>query len=325
LGLLSDAAMLAQALIVTFIFCLGLTVASLLVSRQLLSTYTAEFLRHHFYYLVAFHAFAFYGLWGGVLTRAVLAALATDAAVIEVVAGFLPVLGVPFLFISWVMLLSMAFSMFGKAVKPAWFSLHVAAFLVLLLGAWIAVSLRQAESGQPVADLGLIEAVAMIAVELLYFSAFLLIVFRLRAGAEEGKRRIFFIFAALMFGAFAGRSLLAALLLVDVRLGPVALLAYFASTLPPLLYLRANADRAFQPVKAEQASGLGVEHVLDRYGVTKRERQIVQKICLGKTNKQIAEELFISLQTVKDHTHRIYSKIGVSSRMQLVQMMNAAK
>ena len=105
----------------------------------------------------------------------------------------------------------------------------------------------------------------------------------------------------------------------------VALLAYFASNLPPLLYLRANADRLFAPVKAEQATKAGVEHVLDRYGVTRRERQIVEKICLGKTNKQIAEELFISVQTVKDHTHRIYGKIGVGSRMQLVQMMNAAK
>ena len=68
-----------------------------------------------------------------------------------------------------------------------------------------------------------------------------------------------------------------------------------------------------------------MEHVFERYGVTKRERQIVQKICLGKTNQQIANELFISLQTVKDHTHRIYSKIGINSRMQLVQMMNVAK
>ena len=87
-----------------------------------------------------------------------------------------------------------------------------------------------------------------------------------------------------------------------------------------------NAARGwFAPVKAEQATKVGIEHALDRYGVTKRERQIVEKICLGKTNKQIAEELFISLQTVKDHTHRIYSKIGINSRMQLVQLMNAAK
>jgi DNA-binding NarL/FixJ family response regulator len=68
-----------------------------------------------------------------------------------------------------------------------------------------------------------------------------------------------------------------------------------------------------------------MEHVLTQHGITKRERQVVEKICLGKTNKQIAEELFISLQTVKDHTHRIYSKLGVKSRMQLVQAMDAAK
>ena len=317
--------MLAQVLIVAFVLCLGLTAATLLVSRQLLSTYDSEFLRHHFYYLVAFHAFAFYGLWGQVLARGLLSLVAVDSAVIEVVAGFLPVLGVPFLFISWLMLLAMAFSMFGKAVRTVWLSLHAVAFLALLLAAWIAVTLLQADPALPVANLPFIEAATMIGVELLYFSAFAVIAWRLGADAEADKRRILLRFAALLLGAFAARSLLAALVLVDVRLGALALLAYFASNLPSLLYLRANGDRLFAPVKAEQATKAGVEHVLDRHGVTRRERQIVEKICLGKTNKQIAEELFISVQTVKDHTHRIYGKIGVGSRMQLVQLLNAAK
>ena len=317
--------MLAQVLIVTFVLCLGLTAASLLVSRQLLSTYASEFLRLHFFYLVAFHAFAFYGLWGHVLARGLLSLIAVDSAVIEIVAGLLPVLGVPFLFISWLMLLGMAFSMFGKTVKTAWLLVHVVAFLALLLAAWGAISLLQADPPLPAANLPLIEAAAAIGVELLYFSAFLVIAWRLGAGAERDKRRIWLAFSGLLFGAFAARSLLASLVLVDARLGALALLAYFASNLPSLLYLRANADRLFAPVKAEQATPAGVEHVLDRYGVTRRERQIVEKICLGKTNKQIAEELFISVQTVKDHTHRIYGKIGVGSRMQLVQVMNAAK
>ena len=314
--------MFAQVLIVTFILCLGLTVATVLVSRQLLTTYTSEFLRHHFYYLAAFHAFAFYGLWGQILTRSLLASIDTDAAVVELVAGFLPVLGVPFLFVSWIMLLSMACSMFGKTFKPMWHSLHVAMFLALLAGSWLAVTLVQAES--PAANLGLIEAVAMVGIELFYFSVFLVLAWRFRAAAEGDKRRVLLTFALLLAGAYAARSLLAGLVLVDVRLGAIALLAVHASNLPPLLYLSAKADRLFAPVKAEHATKVGMEHVFDRYGVTKRERQIVQKICLGKTNKQIAEELFISLQTVKDHTHRIYSKVGVNSRMQLVQMMNAA-
>lgn len=315
--------MFAQLLIATFVLCLGLTVASVLVSRQLLTTYASEFLRHHFYYLAAFHAFAFYGLWGQILTRGLLASIETDASVVELVAGFLPVLGVPFLFVSWIMLLSMACSMFGNAFKPTWYWLHAVALLALLAGTWLGVTLLQTDS--PAATLGLVEAVAMVGIELFYFSVFLILVWRFRPAAEGDKRRFLPTFAVMLAGAYAARSLLAGVVLVDVRLAPIALLAVHGSNLPPLLYLRAKADRVFAPVKAEQATKLGIEHALDHYGVTKRERQIVEKICLGKTNKQIADELFISLQTVKDHTHRIYSKIGINNRMQLVQMMNAAK
>jgi DNA-binding CsgD family transcriptional regulator len=317
--------MLAAVLIVTFVLCLGLTAATVLVSRQLLSTYASEFLKHHFYYLAAVHAFAFYGLWGQVLTRGVLGVVDTDASVVNVVAVFVPVLGVPFLFVSWAMLVNMAGSMFGKTIAPKWHSVHVVVFGLLLLGAWTAVARLHAGPASPLDVLGVIEAAAMIGIELLYFSAFLILVWRFRVVAEGDKRRVLLVFSALLCGAFVARSLLAALVLVDIRLGAVGLLAFHGSNLPALLYLRANADRVFPPVKAEHATKQGMEHVLDHYGVTKRERQIVQKICLGKTNKQIAEELFISLQTVKDHTHRIYSKIGVNSRVQLVQMMNTAK
>jgi len=317
--------MFALVLIVTFVLCLGLTAATVLVSRQLLSTYASEFLRHHFYYLAAVHAFAFYGLWGQVLTRGVLAAVDTDAAVVNVVAVFVPVLGVPFLFVSWAMLVNMAGSMFGRTIEPKWHSAHVVVFGLLLLGAWTAIARMQAEPASPLDVLGVIEAAAMIGIELLYFSAFLILVLRFRVVAEGDKRRVLLVFSGLLCGAFVARSLLAALVLVDIRLGAIGLLAFHGSNLPALLYLRANADRVFPPVKAEHATKQGMEHVLDHYGVTKRERQIVQKICLGKTNKQIAEELFISLQTVKDHTHRIYSKMGVNSRVQLVQMMNTAK
>src|SRR6187551_353152 len=317
--------MLAPVLIVTFVLCLGLTAATVLVSRQLLSSYSSEFLKHHFYYLAAVHAFAFYGLWGQVLTRGFLAAVDTDAAVVNVVAVFVPVLGVPFLFVSWAMLVNMAGSMFGKTIEPKWHLAHVVVFGLLLLGAWTAIARMQAEPASPLDVLGVIEAAAMIGIELLYFSAFLILVLRFRVVAEGDKRRVLLVFSGLLCGAFVARSLLAALVLVAIRLGAIGLLAFHGSNLPALLYLRANADRVFPPVKAETATKQGVEHVLDHYGVTKRERQIVQKICLGKTNKQIAEELFISLQTVKDHTHRIYSKIGVNSRVQLVQMMNTAK
>ena len=102
-----------------------------------------------------------------------------------------------------------------------------------------------------------------------------------------------------------------------------AILLYFASNFLPLFYLHIHADIIFKPVSAENADAEKLEWVFKKYQISKRERDIIEQICAGKTNQQIADTLFISLQTVKDHTHRIYSKIGINSRMKLVQMVNA--
>ena len=42
------------------------------------------------------------------------------------------------------------------------------------------------------------------------------------------------------------------------------------------------------------------------------------KVSLGKSNKEIGEELFISFHTVKAHLENIYDKIQVHNRIQLV-------
>ena len=52
--------------------------------------------------------------------------------------------------------------------------------------------------------------------------------------------------------------------------------------------------------------------------LARREREIVMHICQGYRNKEIAEKLKISEQTVKSYCHRIYKKLGVSDRLQLV-------
>lgn len=51
--------------------------------------------------------------------------------------------------------------------------------------------------------------------------------------------------------------------------------------------------------------------------LAKREREIAFHICQGYRNKEIAQKLHISEQTVKSHCCRIYKKLGVSDRLQL--------
>jgi DNA-binding NarL/FixJ family response regulator len=48
-----------------------------------------------------------------------------------------------------------------------------------------------------------------------------------------------------------------------------------------------------------------------------REKEIVQLVAQGYRNKEIGERLFISEQTVKNHLHNIFDKLGVSDRLEL--------
>ena len=53
-----------------------------------------------------------------------------------------------------------------------------------------------------------------------------------------------------------------------------------------------------------------------------REQQILDQIALGMKNKDIAAQLFLSEQTVKAHLSRIFKKFNVSSRTQLLSLLN---
>lgn len=52
----------------------------------------------------------------------------------------------------------------------------------------------------------------------------------------------------------------------------------------------------------------------DSTALTARERQIVQLIAEGLSNKEIAQRLYIEVATVKNHVHNILEKLQVSSR-----------
>ena len=51
--------------------------------------------------------------------------------------------------------------------------------------------------------------------------------------------------------------------------------------------------------------------------LTKREREIVDLVVLGKSNKEIATVLYISVHTVKANLEHIYEKLGIHNRVLL--------
>ena len=63
------------------------------------------------------------------------------------------------------------------------------------------------------------------------------------------------------------------------------------------------------------ANGTGAaQRASDELGLTGREREILGHVAAGRSNKQIAAELWLSEQTIKYHLTNLYRKIGVGSR-----------
>jgi LuxR family maltose regulon positive regulatory protein len=67
-------------------------------------------------------------------------------------------------------------------------------------------------------------------------------------------------------------------------------------------------------VKSESGDQPGTRNILSA-----RETEILRVVASGLSNRDIADTLFISEETVKTHLRRIFEKMGVSSRIQAVE------
>ena len=54
--------------------------------------------------------------------------------------------------------------------------------------------------------------------------------------------------------------------------------------------------------------------------LSKREKQVLKLISSGLTNQEIASELFIAEQTVKNHVSLIYNKLGTHDRLKVIRI-----
>ena len=59
---------------------------------------------------------------------------------------------------------------------------------------------------------------------------------------------------------------------------------------------------------------------VEKLGITRRELEILQLIAAGLSNREIAERLFVSENTVKTHSSRLFDKLSARRRTQAVQI-----
>jgi DNA-binding CsgD family transcriptional regulator len=84
--------------------------------------------------------------------------------------------------------------------------------------------------------------------------------------------------------------------------------------------LRGARGRADRYVTVREL-GIDREAVTRSYGLSDREGQVVDLVLRGYTNQDIARSLGIAVPTAKKHLTRVFDKIGVDSRSQLISRL----
>lgn len=91
-----------------------------------------------------------------------------------------------------------------------------------------------------------------------------------------------------------------------------------AALLSPVLVLKGILSRSYRPIPPGSFEGPKLGTLCEQCGLSTREEEILGLLLRGKSNKEIERDLFISPHTVRNHIHNIYKKLGVGSRLQLM-------
>ena len=302
--------------LLTFIITTGLAVIGVLGTYNLLQSSKMPVIQLLLYQQVFLFSFFIYGIWGNIAIREIISDLNLHTELSGKLALFVPVLGAPFLIVSWFMLLKFIYNLNGYTFSKSVVFIYFIIFFVALITFGFLVQNQFIK--MPVKPrLYIVRLLVM-----LNFLVHLLLIFPIsnpkkKTGLHQQKE-----FSKLFYLYFAGVIIYSAALSFFNLFGypstTISVILLFATSviIPVGLNLKQGilaANRVYQ--------NIGFQGFCEQYEISKREAEIVLEICAGKTNKAISEKLFITLQTVKDHNHRIFTKTDVRSRVQLANLV----
>ncbi|MBN1388294.1 MAG: LuxR family transcriptional regulator [Bacteroidales bacterium] len=312
--------MIRLAVIIVIVVSISGGVYSLILLSRLRKIYRVDYLNSFFYYKILHFVFGVYGILGGIAIREILLKYEIKIAQIESIAAIIPFFGVPFIIAAWYLLIKTANELISRKVSQSvgiiFFTLSTASFLIYGL---ILRKLPE-DSGLESADLNQLVRIAFYSIDLIVKIYILAILTYAAIRSNNNEKRILLVrFGFILSGLGVLNAFALHFAYFSVYIGFYFLLFYFCSDLAVIIllksYLKKNAGEFTDLTDS-------LEGLYQKYGISKREKQIITEICKGKTNQEIADELFISLQTVKDHTYNIFRKVNVRNRVQLTQVFS---
>ncbi len=305
-------------------FLIGIVAVSL--AYQLGRKYRLSYISTYFYFQIFINVFGVYGLIGQVIARKILEQRLSSLPTTEIIGHFFSFLGLPFLMLAWYMFIRLCWEIREKSVSRTFTLAYFFILTLIFLAYGMAVILANVIpfDDEKYALLASAATILYLAVQILVLIIALLPLF-LRSGeiTDENKRQAVRVFGVLCLSAYSLSLALYLLTPLTGRLAAVAVMAFFMANLLPLLYWRRYLGRCYVAPTLQRAGPEVLGRFFADYKISKREEEVIRHLCEGKTNKEISEALFISLQTVKDHVYRIYQKTDVKNRVQLINLIQS--
>ncbi len=306
------------------IVSLGAGAASVLLAYNLNNKYKFNYLASYEYFQILTVIFGVFGLLGTMIIRQVLKDFIIEVTIVETIVQLLPFLSVPFLVAAWYMFIRLSAELVNKSLSKT-FTLGYFLFQFLFLIVYGFAILRFAElKDESVENTTSVIKLTMIAMHIItLLISFYFLYFRGYSLKDKVQRGMVLNFGhIILFIQVSGITLF---YFTDhyVSISLVYIVIYFGGGIVPLLFLASCLRKDIKIASENRGGQLNLSELLFRYEISRREEDIIDKICEGLTNQQISDTLFISLQTVKDHSHNIYKKLGVKNRVQMVNMIRS--
>ena len=304
--------MLHYLVYLIFILSVALAAGGVVLSLRLRERYRHEIFSTLLYFQIFIFTFGFYGIWGQVVINAFLATYISS----ELLARFSEIsmlLGLPFLVFAWLMLVKLSLGISGRK-NNAWF---VFWFLLFNISTIILVGYFIAKTNE-VKPISLIKYYFIIMNFLYTFLVSSFILFQ-RKGSSIIKNKDRKIISASMVFIMLSQCVPLLFNTSEPYIAIIFIFTFFAGNTYLPVYL--NYGTVLSVPTEELKKDLSLEEFCRKFEVSPRETDIIREICNGLSNQEISDKLFISLQTVKDHSHRIYMKTNVKSRVQLINLV----
>lgn len=88
------------------------------------------------------------------------------------------------------------------------------------------------------------------------------------------------------------------------------------------IWLSSHLLPALKSASTDEEVTQGLQSLSRHHGLTDRERQIAHLVVTGKSNKEIGVALNLSASTIKNHIYKLYQKLDINSRFELIDKIN---